>query len=141
MFGGNMSRSVAVRLLLVGFLIPALFTACNRDPNVRKQKFLESGNRYRDQGKFREAAIQYANAVQVDPRFAEAHYQLGETYLKLKDYQRAYAELSRTVDLTPENYSAHLELANLLIANRQLKDAQPHLDILREKQPNTPDTH
>jgi len=136
-----MSRCVAVRLLLVGFLIPALLTGCNRDPNVRKQKFLESGNRYRDKGKFREAAIQYANAIQVDPRFAEAHYQLGETYLKLKDYNRAYQELSRTVDLTPDNYPAHVELADLLIAARDLKQAQSHLDILRQKQPNSPDTH
>jgi tetratricopeptide (TPR) repeat protein len=136
-----MSRSVAVRLLLVGILIPALFTGCNRDPNVRKQKFLESGNRYRDKGKFREAAIQYSNAIQVDARFAEAHFQLGETYLKLKDYPRAFAELSRTVDLAPANYPAHVELANLLIANRQAKEAKPHLDILREKQPDSPDTH
>ncbi len=137
-----MSRSFALRLLLAGFLIPALLTGCNRDPNVRKQKFLESGNRYRDKGKLREAAIQYANAVQVDPRFAEAHYQLGETYLKLKDYQRAYQELSRTVDLTPDNYPAHVELANMLISlAHDLKQAQPHLDVLREKQPNSPDTH
>src|SRR6266404_5007678 len=140
-FGEFMSRSVALRLLLVGFLIPALFIGCNRDPNVRKQKFLESGNRYRDKGKLREAAIQDSNAVQVDPRFAEAHYQLGETYLKLKDYNRAYQELSRTVDLTPDNYPAQVELANLLIAARDLKQAQPHLDILREKQPDSPDTH
>ena len=136
-----MSRSVAVRLLLFAFLVPVLFTACNRDPNVRKQKFLESGNRYRDQGKFREAAIQYGNAVQVDPRFAEAHYQLGETYLKLKDYQRAFGELSRTVDLSPDNYPAHVELANLLIGARDLKQAQLHLDVLHDKQPNSPDTH
>jgi tetratricopeptide (TPR) repeat protein len=136
-----MSRSVAVRLLLVAFLIPALFTGCSRDPNVRKQKFLESGNRYRDKGKFREAAIQYANAVQVDPRFAEAHYQLGETYLKLKDYNRAFAELSRTVDLAPANYPAHVDLANMLISARELKQAQSHLDILRENQPDNPDTH
>jgi hypothetical protein len=34
-----MSRSVVVRLFLVGFLITALFTGCSRDPNVRKQKF------------------------------------------------------------------------------------------------------
>jgi len=141
LLGEFMSRSVVLRLLLAGFLIPALLTGCNRDPNVRKQKFLESGNRYRDKGKLREAAIQYANAVQVDPRFAEAHYQLGETYLKLKDYQRAYQELSRTVDLTPDNYPAHVELANLLIAVRDLKQAQPHLDLLREKQPDAPDTH
>jgi len=136
-----MSRSVVVRLLLVGFLLPAVFIGCNRDPNVRKQKFVESGNRYRDQGKFREAAIQYANAVQVDPRFAEGHYQLGETYLKLKEYQRAFGEFSRAVELAPGDYPSHLELANLLIANRQLKDAQPHLDLLREQQPDNPDTH
>jgi tetratricopeptide (TPR) repeat protein len=146
-----MSRSVAVRLLVVGFLVPALFIGCNRDPNVRKQKFLESGNRYRDKGKFREAAIQYSNAIQVDARFAEAHYQLGETYLKLKDANRAFLELSRAVDLAPENYQAHTELANLLIAGARgrdgslnqdyLKQAKTHLDILHEKQPDNPDTH
>src|ERR1700680_4995188 len=136
-----MSRSVALRLLLIGFVITGLFTGCSRDPNVRKQKFLESGNRYRDKGKFREAAIQYANAVQVDPRFAEAHFQLGETYLKLKDYNRAFAELSRAVNLVPGNYPAHVDLANLLISARDLKEAQPHLDILREKQPDGADTH
>ena len=136
-----MSRSVALRLLLIGFLITGFFTACSRDPNVRKQKFLESGNRYRDKGKFQEAAIQYSNALQMDPRFAEAHYQLGETYLKLKDYNRAYAELSRAVDLVPDNYPAHVDLANLLIAAREPKQAQTHLDLLRAKQPDNPDTH
>src|ERR1700680_5112185 len=101
-----MSRSVAIRLVLVAFLLPG----CNRYPNVRKQKFLESGNRYRDKGKLREAAIQYANAVQVDPRFAEAHFQLGETYLKLNEYNRAFGELSRTLDLMPDNLGAQKDL-------------------------------
>ncbi|HEY2115095.1 MAG TPA: tetratricopeptide repeat protein, partial [Candidatus Angelobacter sp.] len=149
-----MTRPVAVRLLLVAFLVPALLTGCNRDPNVRKQKFLESGNRYRDKGKLREAAIQYSNAIQVDPRFAEAHFQLGETYLKLKDGNRAFTELSRTVDLAPENYAAHTELANLLLAashnpdgsrsqnyQEYTKQARTHLDILHDKQPESLDTH
>jgi cellulose synthase operon protein C len=148
-----MSRSTARRLLLAGFLIPVLLTGCNRDPNARKQKFLESGNRYRDQNKLREAAIQYANAVQVDPRFAEAHYQLGETYLKLRDYNRAFVEFSRTVEITPDNFQAHAEIANMMIAvattNRNpdgsinhdyLKQAQPHLDVLRAEQPDNPET-
>jgi tetratricopeptide (TPR) repeat protein len=136
-----MSRSVVLRLLLIGLVITGMFTGCSRDPNVRKQKFLESGNRYRDKGKFREAAIQYSNAVQMDPRFAEAHYQLGETYLKLKDYNRAFAELSRTVDLAPTNYAAHVDMANLLIAAGEAKQAKPHLDLLRDKQPNSVDTY
>ena len=48
-----MSRTVVVRLLLVGSLIPFLFTACSRDPNVRKQKYVESGDRYFEKAKYR----------------------------------------------------------------------------------------
>jgi len=143
-----MSRSVVVRLLLIGFFVSALFTGCSRDPNVRKQKYLESGDRYFDKGKYREAAIQYANAVQVDSRFAQAHYQLGQTYLKLGDSSRAFQELSRTVELAPDNYRAHIDLANLLVTARNpdgspnadyVKQARIHLDLLREKQPQNPE--
>jgi tetratricopeptide (TPR) repeat protein len=143
-----MSRSVLVRLFLVAFFITALFTGCSRDPNVRKQKFLESGDRYFSQGKYREAAIQYSNAVQIDSRFARAHYQLGQTYLKLGDSSRAFQELSRSVELAPDNYRAHIDLANLLVTARNpdgspnadyLKEARVHLDLLHEKQPQNPE--
>src|SRR4029077_11168676 len=111
------------------------------DPNVRKQKYFESAERYFEKGKYREAAIQYSNAIQVDSRFAQAHYQLGETYLKLHDWNRAYQELSRATELNPDNYLAQLDLANLLISGRDLKQAQVHLDILRLKQPSNPTTY
>jgi tetratricopeptide (TPR) repeat protein len=143
-----MSRSVVVRLFLVGLFVTALCTGCSRDPNVRKQKFLESGDRYFSQGKYREAAIQFSNAVQIDSRFAEAHYQLGQTYLKLGESQRAFQELDRTVELAPDNYRAHIDLANLLVTARNpdgspnadyLKQARVHLDLLHEKQPQNPE--
>ena len=138
-----MSRSSVLRLFLVGLLmatIATLFAGCSRDPNVRKQKYFESGTRYFDKGKYREAAIQYSNALQVDSRFAQAHYQLGETYLKLHDWNRAFQELSRSVELAPDNYAAQVDLANLLISTRNWKQAQPYLDVLRDKQPNNPQT-
>jgi tetratricopeptide (TPR) repeat protein len=144
----TMSRPVTVRLFFVGFLTAALFTGCSRDPNVRKQKYLESGDRYFAKAKYREAAIQYSNALQVDSRFAAAHYQLGETYLKLGETTRAFQELSRTVELAPDNYRAHIDLANLLVAARNpdgspnndyIKQARTHLDLLREKQPQNPE--
>src|ERR1700730_13299494 len=99
-----MSRSVTVRLFFVGFLTAVLFTGCSRDPNVRKQKYLESGDRYFAKAKYREAAIQYSIALQVDSRLAAAHYKLGHTYLKLSETTRAFQELSRSVELAPDNY-------------------------------------
>src|SRR5258708_25603027 len=109
----DMSRSVIVRLLLTCSLLAVLFTGCSRDPNVRKQKYFDSGGRYFAEGKYREAAIQYANAVQVHSRFPHAHYQLGQTYLQLGDTTRAFHELTRTVELMPHNYRAHVALAKL----------------------------
>ena len=85
----------ALHLVAILLAITTLFTGCSRDPNVRKQKYFESGQRYFEKGKYREAAIQFGNAVQVDSRFAEAHYQLAQTYLKLQDPMHAYQELTR----------------------------------------------
>jgi tetratricopeptide (TPR) repeat protein len=139
-----MRRFPALGSVLLCFLLTVLWTGCSRDPNVKKQKYLESGQRYFDQQRYREAAIQFGNALQVDPQFARAHYQLGETLLKLQDLNHAYGELSRAVELDPNIYAAHAELANLLVSSRQpeaLKQAKVHLDLLREKQPNSADTY
>jgi tetratricopeptide (TPR) repeat protein len=148
--GSKMSRSVVVRLLLSCSVVAVLFTGCTRDPNARKQKYFDSGEKYFAEGKYREAVIQYSNAVQIDPKFAQGHDHLAQAYLKLGDTQRAYSELTRTVELSPEDYRAHTDLANLLTAARHpdgsafseyLTQAKPHLDLLRDKQPNNPETH
>jgi tetratricopeptide (TPR) repeat protein len=117
-------------------LLAGLLTGCSRDPNVRKQKYLESGQRYYSKGQYPEAAIQFRNAIQVDSRFAEAHYQLALAALKLEQWPTAYQELSKTIEIQPDHYAAHLDLANLLILGRRFNDAKEHLDLLVQKQPN-----
>ena len=139
-----MKHSASLRLMLVLGFIAVFLAGCSRDPNVRKQKYFESGDRYFNKGKYREAIIQYRNATEVDGAFAAAHYQLAQSYLKLQDWQHAYAELSRTVELQPENYKARLDMGNLLVLDGQpdhLKAAQDQVDVLMEKQPNDADTH
>lgn len=145
-----MSRCRTARLLFFSSLLLGLLTGCSRDPNVRKQKYFDSGKKYFAEGRYREAAIQYANATQMDGRFAPAHYELSQAYLKLGESTRAYQELSRAVELTPDNYPAHADLANLLVSVHNpdgstspdaLKQAKAHLDLLRDKQPNTLGTH
>jgi len=139
-----MKRSSSLRLILVIAFVAAFFAACNHDPNVRKQKYFESGERYFSKGKYREAIIQYRNAIEVDGAYSAAHYQLAQSYLKLQDWQHAYSELARTVELQPENYKARLDLANLLAFDGKpdhLKAAQDQVDVLMDKKPNDADTH
>ena len=136
-----MTRSF-IRLLPLCALV--LFTACSDKDNARKQKSFDSGEDFFAQGKYSEAAAQYSEAIKVDPSFVQAHYKLSQAYLRMRDSNNALQELKRTVALDPTNYRAHTDLANLEIASRNpdnLKDAKIHLDLLRVKQPNTPETH
>src|SRR5215469_1992215 len=142
--GEPVMKHVSFRLFLILACLAALLTACSRDPNVRKQKYFESGERYSAKGKYLEAVIEYRNATEVDPTFAAAHYQLAQAYLKLQDWQHAFAELNRTLEIEPNNYKAHVDIANLLMASGEsgsLKMAQEHTDLLLEKRPNDPETH
>ena len=63
------SRHRALTLTLVASLF---FASCSPDPNVRKQKYFQSGQRYATEGKYREAEVEFLNAIKVDSSFAEA---------------------------------------------------------------------
>jgi tetratricopeptide (TPR) repeat protein len=68
------SKSPVAAISVFCLLLSVLFVGCFRDPNVRKQKFYEQGNAYFKQGKYSEAQISYARALQIDPRFTDALY-------------------------------------------------------------------
>lgn len=100
--------------LLLPFVL--LLSSCTLDPEGRKQRLLETGNRYYDSGQFKEASIIYQRAIQQDRRFGEAYYRLGLTELALGRISRAVAALNRAAELQPENEDAYERLANLYIA-------------------------
>jgi cellulose synthase operon protein C len=136
-----MKLFVAFRLVLVLAILAAISSGCSRDPNVRKQKYLQSGQRYFQEGKYDEAAIEFTNAIQIDPGFAEAHYGLAQSHLKEQQWSRAYQELARTVELQPENRQARIDMINLLIAGRDFQQAEEQMGLLLQKWPNDPQVH
>ena len=123
------------------FLSISILSGCFRDPNVRKQKYLESGQRYSAEGKDREAAIQFSNAIKIDKNFADAHYALAQAYVRLRSFSLAYSEFQRTVDLAPTNYKARLDLGNMLLAGGRADDAQAQANAVIAAQPNNADGH
>jgi cellulose synthase operon protein C len=122
-------------------LLAALCTGCSRDPNVRKQKYLESGQRYFDKGQYREAEIQFENAIQVDAGFTDAHYKLAQAAMKLEQWPIVVQELTTAIQQQPDQSAARLDLANLLILSRHFDEAKPHLDLLAQKQPDNPEVY
>ncbi len=75
-FSRMRALTVAVLLLL------ALGLAGCSDSEAGKKRLLETGNKYFDSGKSKEASIIYRKVLQKDQRYGEAYYRLGLSELK-----------------------------------------------------------
>lgn len=140
--GRRRPRSGNAALGLVAlFLSFTLLSGCFRNPNVRKHKYLESGERYSAQGNDRAALIQYSNALKIDKNFAEAHYALAQTYVHMGAFSAAYGELQRTVNLQPDNYKARIDLGSLLLAGGRVDDAMVQANAVMAAHPDNADVH
>jgi tetratricopeptide (TPR) repeat protein len=128
-----------MKVYRIGMILAALAVClsggCRRDPQVQKKNHLEKGAAYFQQGKYREAVIEYQNALQIDPRFAEAHEGLAEAFLRLNNFRGAYQELLVTIDIDPSNAKAQIAIGNLLLAGRNAAEARKHAETVLHDNP------
>ncbi|MEO8368045.1 MAG: tetratricopeptide repeat protein [Candidatus Solibacter sp.] len=96
-----------IRLIAVVLTVLIGFTSCSRDPNVVKKRYLESGNKYYENGRYKEASIQFRNALKRDPKFGAAHYKLALVALKVNDIGGAVGSLRRAIELIPADQPDH----------------------------------
>ncbi len=75
---------------------------CSFDPQVVKKKYLDSGNKYFDKGRYKEAQIMYRRALSKDQKYGEAWYKLAMTALKLNQAANAVPSLRRAAELLPK---------------------------------------
>lgn len=139
MYFAQFEKQKRFRLTAATLIATCALSGCKHDPNLQKQKYLESGKRYEKEGKYREATIQLSNALKVDHNFAPAHYELAKTYLQLGSMIAAYQELQRTVSLDPGNLQARLDLGNMLLAGGLPDKAKEQARAVLAAQPNNPD--
>src|SRR5579871_634565 len=124
--------------------------SCNRDPNVAKQRYLESGDKFFEKGRYKEARIKYINALQKDMRFGPAYYGRGMAEYKLGSLVPAVFSFRRAVELLPEDqphhWDARAKVAEiLLVAGKDkeefLKEAKENCDKLLKHDPNSYEVH
>lgn len=123
-------RSLMWRLLVSSTTAVAIIVlgACRKDPQIAKLEYARSGDAYFAQGKFAEAAIQFRNAIKLDPRWQEVRSKLGETCLKTGDFVGAYEEFIRAADLGPTDVEAQIKAGGMLLLARKFGDAAARAD-------------
>ena len=135
-----MKRCATAGLMAI-FLLLGATVACHRNPEVRTQRYFASGVRYLEQGKSKEAALQLSTALQIDPKFTEAHYQLARAWTNLSRFNDAFRELSITCEQNPSHLNAQIDLASLLLAGNSLDGAEQHAQAALKLQPNSIEAH
>jgi tetratricopeptide (TPR) repeat protein len=129
--------------LWVGILFLVLFSiGCQRSPEARSAAYIATGKNLLQKHDPGRAILQFRNAVQVTPRNAEAHYQLGLAYLAADDVLRGAAALRRALSLDPKHPGVQLRLAQLMTSVDDpdtLKDTVQRLEALLRDSPDNPE--
>jgi tetratricopeptide (TPR) repeat protein len=129
-------RARRVRLALVVLLCGLISSACTRDPNARKQKFYKAGVECLNKGDAKKAALQFMNALQIDPQFAEAANVLAEIRFRQGDYRQAYSLLQQAIAGKPEYLPSHRGLAQIYRLSGKLADEQKELQFILDHSPD-----
>jgi tetratricopeptide (TPR) repeat protein len=132
-----MESTMANKVRVCGFALIALFVmtgvSCSRDPNVVKRKYLENGNRYFEQGKYKEAYIMYRNALKKDPKYSDAYYRTGLAELRLGRAAAARGDFLRAIDTNPNNVDAKAQLGELDLMAYLAAEQRPRPQNLRKE--------
>ena len=147
--------TIAQRSLCNSIVVLAALSAlvsCNRDPNVAKRRYLESGNKYFDKGNYKSAIIMYKDALQKDQLFGPAHYKLALTYLKIGQYVGAMQEFHKALERppldSPDHWDSMVKLSEIDLgflaqtANAQLQnEVENFVKQMLAHDPNSFDGH
>ena len=139
----------SMRVLVIALAALVALVSCNRDPSVAKKRYLDSGNKYFERGKFKEASIMYRNALQKDQRYGPAHYRLGLTYIRMGQLAPAVQSLRRAVELLPteqpDHWDAAIKLSEIYLAaspdKQYLEEVEGYAKQLLKRDPNSYDGH
>lgn len=120
-------------LLLSALLVSCVATAaCSRSFD----HYIASGDEYFRQGKYKEAAIDYANAVIRDEQSGIARYKLAEAYFAAGNTKAAFPQYIRAADLLPDNMEAQFKAGHLLLKGGLLNDAKARARTILQRDPN-----
>lgn len=110
---GLLNRTKAI--LMLAAMIPLLMSACARNPEKAKLNYLDKGKAYMKKGAYSSAAIEFRNALKIDPKYAEAYYQLAQADMGLRDGKGAFEALSSAIEIDPNRVDARLGRAQIYL--------------------------
>jgi tetratricopeptide (TPR) repeat protein len=126
---------------VVVFVAIGAASACSRDPHKRAEKYVNRADSYVARRQYKEAIIEYRNALKATPDAAAVRYKLGRAYQDSGDPVQAYAAFARAADLDPSNVDAQMRAGTLLLVAREFEAARTRAELVLKANPNHAPAH
>jgi tetratricopeptide (TPR) repeat protein len=100
--------------------IPAagVINAFTQDVPPAAKQALDAGLKLAEEGKIEAAVESMQKAIKIFPKYFEAHLQLGNTFLKVNQFNEAIAELDLAREINPNDERAYQTFGLLLMRQR-----------------------
>jgi len=126
-------RVRAITILAVAAIV--LTAGCARSPEAKKARYLERGDRYFKQQQYREAILEYRNALRIDSNNAQAVRQLGFAHYELGQIGQSFRFLLKAAELEPDNTQVPLKLATVYLLAGKPAEARGQADRVLQRDP------
>ena len=88
-----------------------------------------SGSFYKSNNQLDTAVTKFKKALNLDPNYAEVHYNLGVTLRELGLIEEAIRSYKNAISIKNEYPNAHYNLGNALVINKKYDDAIKHFEL------------
>jgi tetratricopeptide (TPR) repeat protein len=122
------------RSLVIALAAVILAAAC-APPEERVASYIAEAQRYFDEGDYQKARLEARNAVQLDPKNANARYVLALLAEQDADIPAMFNHLAMAIDSDPAHVEARLKLGSLYFLGQSWEQVDEQLDVLLELAP------
>ena len=126
------------RVILVLLIVLISLCGCSSKED-KKSAHIQKGNDYFEAREYKNAEIEFKNALQIDGTDIQTLMKLGNTFVKLGQVKQAFSVFSTVEKKDPDNIEALGILAKFYFLDKKLVETQTRIDKILEKDPSNID--
>jgi len=111
-----MLQSEKIIKKLVVLCVSLLLVSCG-DSSNSKQSHLNKGVQFLKENELQKARVEFKNALQIDPKFAQAYYYMGQLEEKNKQLRKALSYYKGSMELAPNDVKPKIKIAKIYVVS------------------------
>ena len=110
-------------------MVTSVLAACG-GPDAKKVKFFNKGKILYEKSDYVKARLEFKNAAQMDPKYADPYRMLGLIEMKENNFRSAYGFFTKAVELNPADLESQYQIGKLLLGAGQPDKAREKAELI-----------